>query len=75
MSIYFDKTGATMEKIVNVTGVSGEGLNKLLGEVITMFCMNYIDTGTLVGRKQQYRVWSESRSLSRSGSWSGSRSL
>ena len=37
-----------MEKIVNVTGVSGDGLNKLLGEVITMFCMNYIYTGTLV---------------------------
>ena len=37
-----------MKKIVNVTGVSGEGLNKLLGEVITMFCMNYIYTGTLV---------------------------
>ena len=43
-----------MEKIVNVTGVSGEGLNKLLGEVITMFCMNYIYTGTLVGVNSDY---------------------
>ena len=36
-----------MKKIV--TEVSGEGLDKLLGEVITLFCMNYIYVGTLVG--------------------------
>ena len=49
MSIYFDRTEVGMKKIVNVTEVSGEGLDKLLGEVITVFCMNYIYTGTLVG--------------------------
>ena len=38
-----------MKKIVNVTEVSGEGLDKLLGEVITLFCMNYIYTGLLAG--------------------------
>jgi hypothetical protein len=38
-----------MKKIVNVTEVSGEGLDKLLGEVITLICRNYIYTGTLVG--------------------------
>ena len=38
-----------MKKIVNVTEVSGEGFDKLLGEVITLLCMNYIYTGTLVG--------------------------
>ena len=37
-----------MKNIVNVTKVSGEGLDKLLGEVITVFCRNYIYTGTLV---------------------------
>jgi hypothetical protein len=37
-----------MKKIVNVTEVTGEGLDKLLGEVITLLCMNYIYTGTLV---------------------------
>ena len=36
-----------MKKIV--TEVSGEGLDKLLGEVITLFCMNYIYTGLLAG--------------------------
>lgn len=35
-----------MKKIVEETG---EGLEKLLGERITLFCMNYIYTGTLIG--------------------------
>lgn len=29
--------------------VSGEGLDKLLGERITLLCMNYIYTGKLIG--------------------------
>mgnify|MGYP003335340828 FL=1 len=36
-----------MKKIVNE--VQGEGLEKLLGERVTLFCMNYIYTGTLTG--------------------------
>ena len=35
-----------MKKIVEETG---EGLEKLLGERITLFCMNYIYTGKLSG--------------------------
>ena len=38
-----------MKKIVEVTEVSGEGLEKLMGEVVTLFCLNYIYTGKLVG--------------------------
>ena len=38
-----------MRKIVNAMEVTGEGLDKLLGEVITLFCLNYIYTGTLAG--------------------------
>jgi hypothetical protein len=38
-----------MKKIVNVTEVSGEGLIGLLGERITLFCLNYIYTGKLAG--------------------------
>ena len=49
MSIYMRGQEPKMKKIVNVTEVSGEGLDKLLGEVITVFCVNYIYTGTLVG--------------------------
>ena len=36
-----------MKKIV--TEVQGEGLEKLLGERLTLFCANYIYTGTLSG--------------------------
>jgi len=38
-----------MKKVVNVTEVAGEGLVKLLGEKITIFCLNYIYTGILEG--------------------------
>lgn len=36
-----------MKKIVDE--VVGEGLEKLLGERVTLFCVNYIYTGKLVG--------------------------
>jgi hypothetical protein len=35
-----------MKKLVEV---NGEGLDKLLGERVTLFCMNYIYTGKLSG--------------------------
>jgi uncharacterized membrane protein len=38
-----------MKKIVNVTEIEGEGLTALLGERITLFCLNYIYTGLLSG--------------------------
>ena len=38
-----------MKKLVNITKVAGEGMEKLLGEVVTLFCMNYIYTGKLIG--------------------------
>lgn len=38
-----------MKKIVTVTEVEGEGFIALLGKRITLFCMNYIYTGDLVG--------------------------
>ena len=36
-----------MKKIVDEVG--GEGLEKLLGEQVTLFCLNYIYAGTLTG--------------------------
>lgn len=36
-----------MRKIIDE--VSGEGLEKLLGETVTLFCLNYIYTGKLMG--------------------------
>jgi len=38
-----------MKKIVTVTEVEGEGLEGLLGQRVTLFCLNYIYTGTLEG--------------------------
>ena len=38
-----------MKKLVEVTEVEGEGLVALMGERVTLFCMNYIYTGKLVG--------------------------
>jgi hypothetical protein len=38
-----------MKKIVSVQEVQGEGLVKLLGERVTLFCLNYIYTGKLAG--------------------------
>ena len=36
-----------MRKIVEE--VSGEGLDKLMGETVTLFCLNYIYAGKLIG--------------------------
>jgi hypothetical protein len=38
-----------MKKVVSVAEVDGEGLLKLLNERVTLFCLNYIYTGTLTG--------------------------
>ena len=38
-----------MKKVVEVRAVQGEGLEKLMGEVVTLFCINYIYTGRLIG--------------------------
>ena len=38
-----------MKKLVNVQEVENEGLVALLGERVTLFCLNYIYTGKLTG--------------------------
>lgn len=38
-----------MKKLVTVQEVEGEGFEALLGQKVTIFCMNYIYTGTLTG--------------------------
>jgi len=38
-----------MRKLINVQEVEGEGLSALLGETVTLWCVNYIYFGTLVG--------------------------
>lgn len=42
--------GETKMKVLKeAVEVSGEGMESLMGERITLFCMNYIYTGKLVG--------------------------
>lgn len=43
-----------MKKLVKVEEVSGEGLIGLMGENVTLFCLNYIYTGKLVGVNDEY---------------------
>lgn len=43
-----------MKKLVKVKEVSGEGLVGLMGEIVTLFCLNYIYTGKLVGVNDSY---------------------
>lgn len=38
-----------MKRIITVTEVEGQGLDALLGQKVTLFCMNYIYAGKLVG--------------------------
>ena len=38
-----------MKKLVQVTEVQGEGLLALMGQNVTLFCVNYIYAGKLVG--------------------------
>jgi hypothetical protein len=38
-----------MRKIVEVTEVSGEGLEALLGQKVILLCLNYFYTGVLEG--------------------------
>lgn len=38
-----------MKRIVNVIESSGDGLEKLLGECVQVWCVNYIYAGRLVG--------------------------
>ena len=43
-----------MKKLVKVEEVENEGLIGLMGEIVTLFCLNYIYTGKLVGVNDKY---------------------
>lgn len=45
--MFLKKKVGNMKKIIEE--VSGEGLESLLGERVTLFCSNYFYTGNLVG--------------------------
>ena len=43
-----------MRKLATVIEVEGEGFEALLGERVTLWCMNYIYTGTLKGANDKF---------------------
>ena len=49
-----NKGDSNMKKLVTVTEVESEGLDGLMGEIVTLFCMNYIYTGKLTGVNEKY---------------------
>ena len=57
-----------MRKIVEE--VSGEGLEKLMGERVTLFCMNYIYTGKLVGVNEKCVLISDAAIVYETGEFS-----
>ena len=67
-----------MRKIVEE--ISGEGLEKLLGEVVTLFCLNYIYTGKLIGVNASCVLLSEAKIVYETGelntkTWKDAQSL
>ena len=57
-----------MKKIVQE--ISGEGLEKLLGERITLFCANYIYTGILSGVNETCVLLTDAAIVYETGSFS-----
>jgi hypothetical protein len=43
-----------MKKLIKVEEVAGEGFLALMGQTVTIFCMNYIYAGTLVGVNEEF---------------------
>lgn len=43
-----------MKQVVTITEVEGEGLESLLNETVTLFCLNYIYTGKLVSVNDKF---------------------
>jgi len=56
-----------MKKIVEV---SDEGLEGLMGEVVTLFCMNYFYTGKLVGVNATCVMLEDPSIIYETGEWS-----
>lgn len=69
-----------MKKLVKVEEVSGEGLVGLMGQNVTLFCLNYIYTGLLVGVNDSYLNLEKAKVVFETGaydekSWKDAQSL
>jgi len=59
-----------MKKLVEVQEVENEGLVSLLGEQVTLMCMNYFYTGKLVGVNDSCVKLEEPAIVYSTGDWS-----
>jgi len=55
-----------------ITEVESEGLEKLLGQTVTLFCMNYFYNGKLVGVNDTCVLLSEPKIIYETGKFSDS---
>lgn len=58
-----------MKKLVKVEEVSGEGLVGLMGQTVTLFCLNYIYTGLLAGVNDSYVKLEKAKIVYETGSF------
>jgi hypothetical protein len=59
-----------MKKLVKVEEVEGEGLVGLMGETVTLFCLNYIYAGQLVGVNDTFVKLDNAHIIYETGSFS-----
>lgn len=59
-----------MKKLVKVEEVAGEGLVGLMGENVTLFCLNYIYAGKLVGVNDTFVMLENAKVVYETGSFS-----
>ncbi len=59
-----------MKKLVKVEEVSGEGLVGLMGQNVTLFCLNYIYAGLLVGVNDSFVKIEKAKVVYETGSFS-----
>ena len=55
-----------------VTEVENEGFEKLMGETVTLLCMNYFYNGRLVGVNETCILISDPKLIYETGSWTDS---
>lgn len=56
-----------MKRLVET--VEGEGFDKLLGERVTLFCVNYFYTGKLIGVNAEYVLLTEAAIVYETGAF------
>ena len=58
-----------MKKLVKVEEVQGEGMIGLMGQTVTLFCLNYIYTGVLVGVNDKFVKLEKAKIVYETGSF------